>query len=288
MSSELQEIFDLEQLDLNLFRNRHHRENFKGTLFGGQVLSQALFACYKTLDQQRGPALPHSLHAYFLRAGKSDSPVIYDVEKVREGKSIVNRRVVARQYGRPIFNMSVSFHYPEEGFHHQTPFPANTPMPEELIEAGVPMYHGKHVPVPERGVTADNPFDMLPIQQGQFDSSKSLPAEAQFWIRTANTLSDEKIEHYCTLAFASDLGLLATALLPHGVSIFSSDIVAASVDHAMWFHSSEFRADEWLLCHCISPWAGSARGFTHASVFTKSGKLILSSAQEGLIRPATK
>ncbi len=301
MRSELQEIFDLEQLDLNLFRNICHRENFKGTLFGGQVLSQALFACYKTQDESRGFTLPHSLHAYFIRAGRSDSPVIYDVEKVRDGQSIVNRRVVARQYGRPIFNMSVSFHYPEEGFHHQTPFPADVPMPEELIDAGVPLYHGEHVPVPEQGATVENPFDMLPVKpiarQGaadltakreQFGSRQSLPAEALFWIKAADKLPKEKIAHFCTLAFASDLGLLATALLPHGVSIFSKEIIAASVDHAMWFHNGDFSADDWLLCHCTSPWAGSARGFSHSSVFTKQGKLILSSAQEGLIRPVQK
>jgi len=286
MSSELSEVFDLEQLDLNLFRNRHHRENFNGSLFGGQVLSQALYACYQTQDDERGSTLPHSLHAYFLRAGRSELPVIYDVEKVRDGRSIVSRRVVARQYGRPILNMSVSFHYPEEGFHHQAAFPDAVPTPEELMAKEMPVVHGD-LPIPDHAARAANPFDMLPVDKSLFQPQKERAADALFWIKTSEALSEDPIQHYCTLAFASDLGLLATTLLPHGISIFSRDIMVASLDHAMWFHSNEFRADEWLLCHSVSPWAGHARGYAQSSVFTKDGKLVLSTAQEGLIRPVT-
>jgi len=285
MQAELNNILDLEQLDTNLFRNRHHQENFKGIIFGGQVLSQALLCCYRTQDKPEESALPHSLHAYFLRAGKSDIPVIYDVEKVRDGRSITSRRVVARQYGRPIFNMSASFHYPEEGYHHQAPFPSGVPMPEEILAARGPLIHDEHIPAPDGRQTTFNPFSLLPVDADLFSNTNSRPPEALFWIKANESLSNESIVHYCTLAFASDLGLLATTLLPHGVSIFSPSIFAASIDHAMWFHSSEFRADDWLLCRTYSPWAGGARGFAYSSLYTKEGKLILSTAQEGLVRP---
>ncbi|WP_236074913.1 acyl-CoA thioesterase [Teredinibacter purpureus] len=284
MQSYLEQILDLEKLDSNLFRNRHHQENFKGTLFGGQVLSQALLACHGTQDDPRGPTLPHSLHAYFLRAGKSDAPVIYDVEKVRDGRSVISRRVVARQFGRPIFNMSASFHYPEEGFHHQTTFPVGIPMPEALLEQRSPPSSEDPLPAPDKGHATTNPFHLLPVDDDLFTSTKVRPAEAYFWIKTREQLSLDKIGHCAVLAFASDLGLLATALLPHGTSIISPDIFPASVDHAMWFHSMDFRADEWLLCHSYSPWAGAGRGFAHSSLFTKEGQLILTTAQEGLIR----
>lgn len=284
MQFELEQLLDLERLDSNLFRNRYHQENFNGSLFGGQVLSQALMACYRTQGADREPTLPHSLHAYFLRPGKSATPVIYDVESVRDGRSILSRRVVARQFGRPILNMSTSFHYPEKGFQHQTDMPSGIPGPEELMKKRDLASKSEPVPSPDKNHGMFNPFTLIPIEDNLFDSTTCHPASAYYWIKTVKPLPQEPIDHYCALAFASDLGLLATSLLPHGISIMSKKIFPASIDHAMWFHTNEFRADDWLLCHCYSPWAGHGRGFSHGSVYTREGKLVLSTAQEGLIR----
>ncbi len=280
MTPSIEEILTLEQLDLNLFRSQHHCENFRHTLFGGQVLGQALKAAYLTQET----ALPHSLHAYFLRAGTSETPVIYDVEKVRDGRSISSRRVLARQTGRPIYNMSASFHIPEEGFHHQVEFPANVPDPETLIEqrkaAGAENNTNRHV----KSLTL---FDFVPVENTIFSKEKVSPAKAYFWLKAAQPLEQEQIVHHCALAFASDFGLLATSMLPHEATLFDGNIIAASIDHAMWFHKDNFRADEWMLCASYSPWAGKARGFAQAHIFERSGELIASTTQEGLIRPTS-
>ncbi|WP_018416468.1 acyl-CoA thioesterase [Teredinibacter turnerae] len=283
MATSIGQFLQLEKLDTNLFRNIHHRENFMGTLFGGQVLAQALMACTKTIDDPN--LLPHSLHAYFLRAGKSADPVIYDVEMVRDGQSIRSRRAVARQYGKPIFNMSASFHQLEEGYHHQEAMPEGIASPEELLKTANPIVHDHHIPPSDNRAGAFNPLEILPLDGVSCDTTEVRAPRAMFWMRAKERLSDECIEHYCTLAFASDLGLLATTLLPHNTSLFTGEIIAASIDHAMWFHSREFRADDWLLCTTYSPWAGNARGFAHGSIFTRDGRLILSTCQEGLIRP---
>lgn len=278
MASTLEQILTLEQLDKNLFRSEQHCKNFRNTLFGGQVLGQALMATYGTV----GDELPNSLHAYFLRAGNSDTPVIYDVEKVRDGKSFITRRAVARQSGRPIFNLSASFHKPEEGFEHQDAFPEDIPTPETLLSQG----KSSNVSAREFGKNNSfSPFDLLPISAELFSSKEALPPEGYFWIKTAHKLADDPIFHHCALAFASDLGLLATALLPHQATLFDQEIMAASVDHAMWFHNQNFRADEWLLCRTHSPWAGGARGFAIGSIYSRNGNLIATSTQEGLIRP---
>lgn len=280
MTTSIEEILTLEQLDLNLFRSQHHCENFRHTLFGGQVLGQALKAAYLTQEN----ALPHSLHAYFLRAGNSETPVIYDVEKVRDGRSIASRRVLARQMGRPIYNMSASFHRPEEGYHHQVGFPANIPDPEILIAKrkaqGDIMDNNRHL----KSLTL---FDFIPVENSIFSKEKIEPAKAYFWLKAANPLEEEQIVHHCALAFASDFGLLATSMLPHSGTLFDDDIIAASIDHAMWFHKDKFRADEWMLCATYSPWAGKARGFAQAHIFERGGELIASTTQEGLIRPTS-
>ncbi|WP_188151299.1 acyl-CoA thioesterase [Teredinibacter waterburyi] len=288
MTASLYELFELEQLDANLYRSQFNRENFLGSLFGGQVLSQALMACYLTQGPQDSACLPHSLHAYFLRAGKSDSAVIYDVEKVRDGRSISSRRAVARQNGRPIFNMSASFHKLEDGYHHQSAFPAGIPTPESLLKRAREANSEK--PKEPRRVlplTEHSPFELLPIEADLFTSNRVREPEAFCWFRAVEPLPKNKILQYCALAYASDMGLLATSLLPHGISLFSGKIFAASIDHAMWFHSDQFSTEEWLLVHAYSPWAGGARGFARSSIYTEAGTLIASTAQEGLIRPIT-
>jgi len=285
MQFDLCQTFDLEKLDTNLFRNRCQHENFKGTIFGGQVLSQALIACYLSQNEEQAAVLPHSMHGYFLRAGKSETPIIFDVENVRDGRTVLSRRVVARQYGQPIFTLSASFHREERGCHHQTTLPNDIPSPEKLIASRKDVATGDQpMPTPEKQHSTLNPFTIIPIEEDLFLSNQPHPANAYYWIKTAKPMPDRAIEHYATLAFASDIGLLATALLPHGIPITSNSIFAASLDHAMWFHSSDFKADEWMLCHCSSPWAGHGRGFSLGSIFTRDGRLILSTAQEGLIR----
>lgn len=277
MGLTMDDILDLEELDTNLFRSQHHYENFRKSLFGGQVLGQALMAAYKTTDD----ALPNSLHAYFLRAGSSASPVIYDVENVRDGRTFSCRRVVARQSGRPIYNMSASFHAEEEGFQHQVEYPEHVPLPEELLKDRAHISMGDKV---LKAQGPDTPFHFLPVDDALFSTDRISPPEGYFWIKAKDKLPDTPISHYCALAFASDIGLLATALLPHNSMIFDENLIVASVDHAMWFHRKDFRADEWLLCKNFSPWAGNARGFAQAHIFNLDKQLVASTAQEGLIR----
>lgn len=278
MDTTLEDIVSLEQLDSNLFRSRHHCENFRKTLFGGQVLGQALMAAY--LTQEGG--LPNSLHAYFLRPGSSESPIIYDVEKVRDGRSFTSRRAVARQFGRPIFNMSASFHKPEAGYEHQLPFPDNIPHPEEILALRDKRGEAVKVFEHENSVT---PFHFVTVDESLFSAKVVDPPKGYFWIKAKRKLEDEPILHHCALAFASDLGLLATALLPHPATIFDSAMIVASIDHAMWFHRRDFRADDWLLCATFSPWAGNARGFAQAHIFNLQRELVASTIQEGLVRP---
>ncbi|MFT5084337.1 MAG: acyl-CoA thioesterase-2 [Lentisphaeria bacterium] len=275
--SSVKDIFTLEKLDSDLFRSQHHCQQQRKTLFGGQVLGQSLMAAYKTLDK----VLPHSLHAYFLRTGSDESPIIFDVENVRDGGSFVSRRSVARQFGRPIFNMSCSFHIQENGYQHQESFPSGVPSTEELLKnrrkpkwARDDISHTGSIP----------PFQILPVDGSILSKQVSEPWSCM-WIKATETLPKDPIYHYCSLAMASDIGLLATALLPHEATVFDKNIVAGSVDHAMWFHSSDFKADEWLLYKTVSPWAGGARGFSNGSIYTREGQLIASTAQEGLIRP---
>ena len=275
MTVSIKDILKLEQLDTNLFRNLHHCENYRQTLYGGQVLCQALNACFQTVEDR----LPNSLHAYFLRPGSSEQSVIYDVESVRDGGSFSSRRCVARQFGRPIFNLSASFHMEEEGYAHQEAFPADIPSPSAVIEKGVTGFF--KIAEFGKGGAAD-PFELLPIKTATTDNGIS---ETYFWLKCKETLPEDPIYHYGTLAFASDLGLIATALKPHDPKAFQGGVLAASIDHAMWFHASDFKCDQWLLCKNSSPWAGNARGFTRASIFDQNQRLVASTAQEGLIRP---
>lgn len=278
--SSLNDILKLEQLDNNLFRGLHHCENFRKTLFGGQVLAQALMAAHQTIDG----ILPHSLHAYFLRAGSSQSPVIYDVETVRDGRSFSARRAVARQFGRPIFNMSASFQKPEQGHQHQAPYPEHVPTPEQLLASGVVL---EDITEQRQNAGDITPFHLLPVPAELIAQTPREPID-YFWIKTTEKLPSDPIFHLCALAMASDIGLLGTTLTPHGISIFDPSIIAASIDHAMWFHTSEVNADDWLLYKSYSPWSGGARGLSFGSIYNREKTLIASTSQEGLIRPIDK
>ncbi len=282
--SSLTDLLSMEELDSNLFRSRTHCANFKNTLFGGQVLAQALASAFNTVDK----ILPHSLHAYFLQAGSSESPVIYGVENVRDGGSFSSRRIVAWQAGKPIFNMSASFHSNESGFEHQMAFPSDVAMPDEILarnrgKSGIEL--DAHIPGSKNKSTGkESPFELLAVEPELFHSKDKQTPEALFWIRAQKPLPDDPIYHCCALAFASDFGLLATTLLPHPMTLFAENICAASIDHAMWFHRQNFRVDEWMLYRTYSPWAGGGRGLSHGSIFTMDGTLVATTSQEGLIR----
>ncbi|AFU97621.1 acyl-CoA thioesterase [Simiduia agarivorans] len=278
MTNPLLNILDIEQLDLNLFRSRQHQENHRRHLFGGQVLGQALMAAARTVSGRQ----PHSMHAYFLRAGTSEMPVIYDVEPVRDGGSFSTRRVVARQKGRPIFNMACSFHIEESGFEHEKALDPMPPAPESLSKTG--FVKGE---VSDKDQSPDAHamyFDLRSATPEMYFSEDEYPAHSQFWMRAASKLPDDPLIHCAALAYASDIGLMATSTLPHPTHIMSAGLMPASIDHAMWFHR-QFRIDDWLLYSTDSPWAGGARGLNRGLIYNREGHLVASTAQEGLIRP---
>lgn len=278
MANPLLNLLDIEQLDLNLFRSRQHQENHRNHLFGGQVLGQALMAAARTVEGRR----PHSLHAYFMRPGVSDIPVIYDVDPIRDGNSFTTRRVVARQKGRAIFNMACSFHISEPGFEHQMSLEQQPQNPEDLISTRFvkPNTAGKlDMPDAHAGF-----FELRSANPEMYFSDQIAAPNSQFWMRARAELPNDPILHCAALAYASDIGLMATSTLPHPTSIMSPKLMPASIDHAMWFHA-DFRVDDWLLYATDSPWAGGARGLNRGLIYDQQGKLVASTMQEGLIRP---
>ncbi|MBB3168151.1 acyl-CoA thioesterase [Simiduia aestuariiviva] len=279
MSNPLLNILDIEQLDLNLFRSRQHQENHRHHLFGGQVLGQSLMAAARTVEGR----MPHSMHAYFMRAGVSDIPVIYDVDPIRDGGSFTTRRVVARQKGRAIFNMSCSFHIEEPGFEHQISLAKMPPAPDTLDKAS---FIKPEAQQPDGSDVHAMYFDLRSAQPDIYTSSEATPPYSEFWMRSVATLPDDPLLHCAALAYASDIGLMATSTLPHPTSIMSPALMPASIDHAMWFHR-RFRIDDWLLYSTDSPWAGGARGINRGLLYDTQGQLVASTVQEGLIRPIT-
>ncbi|WP_066964286.1 acyl-CoA thioesterase II [Microbulbifer sp. Q7] len=278
MLEKLSKLLDVEQLDTNLFRSQAHVENYRKVLFGGQVLGQALMAAARTVEDR----LPHSLHAYFLRPGSSEKPVIYDVDPIRDGGSFTTRRVVAKQNGKAIFNMSASFQIDEPGFNHQADMPTEGVIqPEDLKntqqlaeEAGM-----EGAAQNQRRYMVDfRPVDPM----SYFDNAVREP-RCMFWFKVDGKLSDSPIEHRSALCYASDMALLGTALQPHPISLFDPHLMPASLDHAMWFHR-RFRADDWLLYVTDSPSASGARGYCRGQIFSRDGRLVASTTQEGLIR----
>lgn len=278
---KLVQLLDIERLELNLFRGESR--NIVGKrVFGGQVLGQALIAAGRTVEQDRSV---HSLHAYFLRAGDASAPVIYEVERARDGGSFTTRRIVAIQHGRPIFNMSASFQISEPGEEHQLPAP-EVPPPDNLeSEWDVLKRHRERMPEAYQDIFIKaQPIEIRPtVQEDPLNPVKSEPVRHS-WFRTAAPLCDERLMHQALLAYASDYRLLATALLPHGRSMFQGRTQMASLDHAMWFHRP-FRMDEWLLYTTDSPSASNGRGFTRGTIFDQQGAMVASVVQEGLIRP---
>lgn len=274
------DILDLEPLENNLFRGISPKEGWQ-RVYGGQVLGQALVAATRTVEEPR-PA--HSLHGYFLLAGDPAHPIIYEVERTRDGASFTTRRVKAIQNGRAIFTMAVSFHKPEDGYDHQAEMP-KVPDPESLPSATELMNQLiDRLPENMRSYwMRERPIDMRPVDMSRYLKREKRPPAQQIWMRANGTLPDDPKLHQSVLAYASDFTLLDTALIAHGKLLFDLDIQLASLDHALWFHRP-FRADEWLLYVQDSPSASGARGLCRGNVFARDGRLVASAAQEGLMR----
>lgn len=278
---DLLSILDLEPLDVNLYRGRSPQAGWQ-RVFGGQVIGQALVAAVRTVDAARPP---HSMHAYFLLPGDPKVPIIYDVDRMRDGKSFTTRRVTARQHGHPIFSMLVSFHADEPGqLHHQVKMP-DVPMPESLpSEAEMRKNILPTMPDPVRKYyERERPIELRPVEFERYLGKKIPDGRFNVWIKTTGPLPDDPAIHRCVLAYTSDMGLLDTALVPHGRTLFEKEFMAASLDHALWLHRP-FRADEWLLYSQDSPNLEGARGLGRGLIFTRDGTLVASVAQEGLVR----
>jgi acyl-CoA thioesterase-2 len=277
---ELLATLTLEPLEDNLFRGPRGREGWQ-RVYGGQVLGQAMMAAAQTVEPTRAI---HSLHGYFLLAGDPSLPIIYDVERIREGGSFTTRRVKAIQHGRAIFSMSASFHKREEGFDHQSTMP-DVPPPEALPNPKE--FFGRMIDrLPDsmrRYFQRELPIDMRVADVSRYLNREKKDPVQHIWIRTSGALPDDPILHQAVLAYASDFTLLDTALIAHGKLLFDADVQLASLDHALWYHRS-FRADEWMLYVQDSPSAYGARGFCRGTIFAHDGSLIASVAQEGLMR----
>jgi acyl-CoA thioesterase-2 len=281
--SELLALLDLEPIEVNIFRGVSPKDRSQ-RVFGGQVLGQALVAACRTVENR----LAHSLHAYFILPGDPKAPILYEVDRSRDGGSFATRRVVAIQHGRPIFNMAVSFHIQEEGLEHQVAMP-NVPGPDELpSEQQMREEWAKKVPEEARHwILRDRPIEQRFVNGGDFMSTEKREPVQHSWVKAIGKLPDDPALHQCVLAYASDMSLLDTSIMPHGIPWHSNKLIVASLDHAMWFHRP-FRTDEWMLFSNDSPVSAGARGFNRGLVFTQDGKLIASVAQEGLIRPRSR
>ncbi len=281
--AELIELLKLERLEDNLFRGASRDIGTKH-VFGGQVLGQALSAAQQTVDPARAA---HSLHGYFLRAGDIDAPIVYSVERARDGSSFSSRRVVAIQHGQPILNCAVSFQIDEPGMEHQSSMP-DVPKPEDLPPLQ-PLPAGELAKLPEklqRWLGLDGPFEFRYVWPRDELHPAKRPAYQHIWFRLVDRIEDGESLQRALLAYASDFHFIGTALLPHGVSYLTPKLQMASLDHALWFHRP-FRVDHWLLYACDSPTAQGARGLVRGQIFNRDGVLVASAAQEGLIRLRT-
>jgi acyl-CoA thioesterase II len=283
--SELLDLLELEPLDVDLFRGRQP-DTAMQRVFGGQVAAQAVRAAIATVE----PAFRlHSLHSYFLRPGDTAVPIIYDVERIRDGRSFATRRAIARQHGRAIYYVSASFHVDEPGFEHQDAMPI-VPDPEDCPSLGDLFRQVTGRPDDrswEREWAALDVRYAGDSRPGGALRNDTQPARTQIWIRVAGDVPDDPVVNACLLTYASDLTLLGVALVPHGLLISSPKVQPASLDHSMWFHR-RFRADEWMLYDQRSPSASGGTGFALGTMFSRDGRLIASVAQEGLIRPVSR
>ena len=279
---DLVNLLDLEHLEDNLFRGQSRDLGGK-SVYGGQVIGQALVAASRTVEA----SVPHSLHAYFLRPGDMEQSIVYEVDRVRDGRSFTTRRVQAIQHGQPILSMIASFQKPESGLEHQAPMP-DVPAPEALKDMHAlrrewlrkfPGTSDRH----QAALLRDLAIEFRPVNPWNPLDPEKRPPQQAIWFRSAGRLPDDPMLHRCAIAYASDFNLLSTALLPHGKSWFAPDMVVASIDHALWFHR-DTRADDWLLYTMDSPSSQGARGFSRGLIFDRSGRLAVSVTQESLMR----
>ena len=272
----LVQLLDLEAIEVNLFRGLSPDEE-RQRVFGGQVAGQALVAAARTVEPGRGV---HSLHAYFLRPGDPTVPILYEVDRIRDGRSFTTRRVVAIQHGKAIFNLQCSFQVHEDGLEHEDPMP-EVAQPEDLPDFATRMapYAAQMGPWYHR----PRPIDTRHVDWNPPDRREPKPPYQRVWLRADGVLPEDPVLHACVLTYASDMTLLDTALLPHGGGFGDNGLFMASLDHAMWFHRP-FRADHWLLYNQDTPSASGGRGLGRGSIFTQDGRLAVTVVQEGLIR----
>ncbi len=282
---QLLNLLELEKIEENIFRGRTYKTPW-GAVFGGQVLAQALYAAIQTVPKDRQV---HSMHGYFILKGDINLPIVYEVDRIRDGGSFTTRRVVAIQKGRPIFNMSASFQVLQEGFEHQFEMPKVSPPEGLLSDAELAETNEEELPNAFKIYRQNRPVELRPVEHFSYGkdqpkvTKKELPVR-HVWMKAKGPLPEDQSCHRAILAYASDSNLLATALLPHRHLIKGfSALQLASLDHAMWFHQ-EFRMDEWLLYALDSPSASNSRGFSRGNVFRRDGTLVASVVQEGLIR----
>ena len=280
LAAGLVDLLDVEEIDTDLYRGKRQPGGV-GRVFGGQVIAQALQAAQRSTDD---PKTAHSLHAYFMRPGDEDHPIILRVVRDFEGKSFATRRVIAMQGGKPILNMAASFQVPEGGLHHQDAMP-EVPPPEALkTERQIREEMVDEIPEKwRRHLLRARPIDIRPVDARSWFRPEKREPRQQSWFRLCAPIGDDPAMHRAVLAYASDMALLGTGTLPHGVNWMTHNLQTASLDHAVWLHEP-FRADEWLLYDCDSPWAGHARGFNRGRIFARDGRLVASTAQEGLMR----
>lgn len=278
--TQLIDLLDVEMIDTDLFRGARQPGGV-GRVFGGQVIAQGLQAAQRSVDDDK---VAHSLHAYFMRPGDEKHPIIYRVVRDFDGRSFANRRVIAMQQGKPILNMTASFQVQEEGLHHQDTMP-DVPPPEDL-QSEFELRQQIEDQVPEKFrdfFLRARPIEIRPVApRNWFRPVKGEPQQAS-WFKVAAPLPDDPALHRAALAYASDMSLLGTSMIAHGVSWMSHKMQSASLDHAIWLHEP-FRFDDWLLYACDSPWAGHARGFNRGRIYSRDGRLVASAAQEGLVR----
>ncbi|NVB36853.1 acyl-CoA thioesterase II [Pseudenhygromyxa sp. WMMC2535] len=279
--NQLVELLALEQIEVNLFRGQSQDLGW-GSVFGGQVLGQALSAAVQTVPPERAV---HSVHGYFLRRGAVDRPIVYEVDRIRDGGSFTTRRVVAIQNGKAIFSLAASFQVEESGFEHQDDMP-EVPPPESLLTQQEQVQrHADQIPAPFRAkFLAERPFEIRPLDsETDLIQVPSREPRRMFWIKANGELPKDPALHRYLLAYASDFSFLTTAMLPHGVTWLTPGVQIASLDHAMWFHQP-FCVDQWLLNVVDSPNAHGGRGLVRGRIFTQDGRMVASTAQEGLIR----
>jgi acyl-CoA thioesterase-2 len=285
-AQSLQEVLELEQLDTNLFRSRVNQVNRNRSLFGGQILGQGLKAAALTVEPGRHA---HSLHGYFLLAGVSDIPVIYDVELTRDGGSFSTRRVVARQRAKTIFHMELSFHKEEQGFEHEIALDVDVPDPDQLLNIGeLARKYADKLPAEAALLgSGQSIVELKPVSPEDYFMRKAATTRGLYWIRSSSPLPDDPLVQLAALAYLSDYFLITSVVLKHTESMMAGDVMTASLDHAMWFHRP-CRADEWILVDAMSPFAGGARGLARAEMFDRDRRLVASIAQEGLVRLIAK